>query len=92
VEPPPKIITETQIVKPPKPSVPTPDELNLREIKFAVITPENAEEIFSKVKGDKVLFALTAKDYENISLNLSDIRAYIQQQKEIIVIYEKQWD
>lgn len=79
-------------MKPPKPTVPTPDELSLREVKFIVVTPENAVETFNNLKGDKAIFALTAKDYENISLNLSDINAYIQQQKEIIVIYQKQWD
>ena len=79
-------------MKPPKPTVPTPDELNLREFKFIVVTPENVVETFNNLKGDKAIFALTAKDYENMSLNLSDIRAYIQQQKEIIVIYQKQWD
>ena len=88
---PPQIITETRIVKPPRPAVPIPDELNLRSFKFVVITPDNIDDVFSKLKGDKVLFALSTEDYENIALNLSDIRAYIQQQKEIIIVYQNQW-
>lgn len=92
MQPPPRIVTETQIVKPPKPSVPKPDELNLRDFEFVIITPDNIEEVFAKMKGDKALFALNAKDYENIALNLSDIRSLIQQQKAIIAIYEKQWE
>jgi len=63
----------------------------MRRVEWAVITPENSEEIFSNLNGEKVLFALTSDGYENISLNLSDIRAMVQQQKEIIMIYEKQF-
>lgn len=85
-------MTETEFVKPPKPSVPSPDELNLRDFEFIVITPENVEEVFANMRGDKALFALTSKGYENIALNLSDIRSLIQQQKAIIAIYEKQWE
>jgi hypothetical protein len=86
------VVTETQIVKPPRPMVPTPDELNLRKFEFIGITPENVDEVFANMKGDKALFALTSKGYENIALNLSDIRALIQQQKGIIAIYDKQWN
>lgn len=85
-------MTETEFVKPPKPSVPSSDELNLRDFEFIIITPDNVEEVFANMRGDKALFALTAKGYENIALNLSDIRSLIQQQKAIIAIYEKQWD
>lgn len=92
MEPPPRIVTETQLVKPPKPNVPKADELNLRDFEFVVITPDNIEEVFANIRGDKVLFAVTAKGYENIALNLSDIRSLIQQQKAIIAIYEKQWE
>lgn len=77
---------------PPKPSVPIPDELNLRNFEFIIITPENVDQVFAELRGDKALFALTAKGYENIALNLSDIRALIEQQKQIIALYEKQWD
>jgi hypothetical protein len=29
------------------------------------------------------------KDYENLALNIADIRRYLEQQNEIIVYYEK---
>lgn len=85
-------MTETEFVKPPKPSVPSPDELNLREFEFIIITPENVEEVFANMRGDKALFAVTSKGYENIALNLSDIRSLIQQQKSIILAYEKAFE
>ena len=68
--------------------MPKPDALSLRSISFVIITPENAEEVFAKLKGDKVLFALTTKGYEDIALNLSDIRAYIRQQNKVIILYQ----
>jgi predicted transcriptional regulator len=35
-----------------------------------------------------LLFGVTDKGYENLALNLSDLRAYLQQQKAIIAAYE----
>lgn len=79
-------------VKRPAPIVPKVDQLKLRSVEWVVITPENIEQKFAEISsGEKVLFALTANGYENISLNLSDIRALIDQQKAIIAIYEKQF-
>lgn len=89
--PPAKIITETEYVTPPKPIVPPVDTLDLRDVEFIIITPDNIEEVFANQK-DKALFALNAKGYEDIALNLNDVRALIQQQKAIIAIYEKQWE
>ena len=91
VQEPPTVITEYKTVKPPKPVVIPPDELSLRNVEFIVITPDNVEEVLANLKGDAVLFAVTTDGYENIALNLSDIRAYIQQQKQIILLYENAW-
>jgi len=33
--------------------------------------------------------ALSIKDYENLALNISELRRFINQQTEIIVYYEK---
>jgi len=43
---------------------------------------------FEKDNGDIVFMAISVRGYENISLNLADLRRYILQQKEIIVYYE----
>jgi len=72
--------------------VPTPDVLDLRDVEFVVVTEENIDEIFAEMKGDKVFFALTSDNYNKIALNLSDLRAYISQQKSIILLYENVWD
>jgi hypothetical protein len=93
VEPPPRVITETEYVQPQKPIVPQPQPLELREVEFVVVTPDNVEEVFDSLKSDDiVIFGLTDEGYEDIALNLADLRAYIQQQKKIIGIYESQYD
>lgn len=76
----------------PAPIVPSVDQLNLRNVDWIIITPENIDESFAKIQtGEIVLFAVTAAGYENIALNLSDIRAMIEQQKRIIAIYKSQF-
>jgi hypothetical protein len=82
----------TLAVQKPAPIVPTVDQLKLREIRWIILTPENIDEKFKEIKtGELVFFALTADGYKNIALNLSDIRAMIEQQKKIIAIYESQY-
>ena len=71
--------------------IPSADRLIMRKVDWVIITPENAEEVFAKLEKDGkrvVLFGLTDNGYESIALNLSDLRAYIQQQKAIIAAYE----
>lgn len=82
----------TVAVKRPAPIVPKVDQLKLASVNWIIITPENVEAKFAEIsKGDKVLFALTSKGYENIGTNLSDIRALLEQQKLIIAAYEKSY-
>jgi hypothetical protein len=93
IEPVKPVEVRTLEVEKPAPVVPTVDQLRLREVKWVIITPENAEEKFAEIKrGEVVLFALTPEGYENIALNLSDIRALIEQQKKIIAIYKSQYE
>lgn len=71
-------------------TLPNADELNLLDVEWVVITPDNFEEQVAKATESGrpvVFFALTDKGYENLGLNLSDLRAYIQQQQTIIAAY-----
>jgi len=85
----------TEPVEKPGLELPEADEINLRDVEWQLITPENAEEIFTEVEETGrpvVFFSLTDKGYENLGLNISDIRAYIQQQKTIIAAYESYYE
>jgi hypothetical protein len=71
--------------------LPTADVLNLRDVKWIVITPENADQVMKSLtaSGGKIaVFALTDKGYENLSLNINDLRTYVKQMQSIIVAYE----
>jgi len=79
-------------VQRPAPIVPSVDQLRLRSVEWIVITPDNVEESFARIQsGELVLFAVTAEGYENIALNLSDVRAMIEQQQRVIAIYQRQF-
>lgn len=78
-------------VQKPELVLPYADPINLRDVKWTVINKDNYQTVFADLEksGQPVaFFALTDKGYENLSLNLGDIRAYIQQQKAIIAAYE----
>ena len=72
-------------------NLPPADELYLRPVEWMIITEANMEEKLGRMRelGQPIaLFALTGEGYENLGLNFSDIRALVQQQKQIIIAYE----
>ena len=76
-------------------NVPEPQPLEPRKVQWFVITPENQEEIFAeleKKKYDLVLFGLTDDGYENLSMNMAEIRAYILKQRNVIKTYKEYYE
>lgn len=74
------------------PTVARPKPIQLNDTRVWVVTEENLEafiEDFKKTYGEVAYVALSMRDYENLSLNIADLQRYIDQQKEIIVYYEK---
>jgi len=56
------------------------------------VTEQNFKDFkkrFTKENGDLVGYVLSVRDYETLALNMSEIKRFLQQQKEIIVYYEK---
>jgi hypothetical protein len=69
-----------------------PVGVDLFPVQFYAVTADNFEEFrerFEKDYGDFVFFAISVPDYENLSLNMGELKRYIEQQKTIIVYYEK---
>ena len=69
-----------------------PSPVRLNNIHFYVVTEQNFEEFknkFIKENGDLVGYVLSVRDYETLALNMAEIKRYLQQQKEIIIYYEK---
>lgn len=87
-----KLEISTKPVEKPQLVLPKADLMRMRNFQWVVITKENYQEQVDKFlkNGSPVaLFALTDDGYAALGLNLSDIRAYIQQQQAIIAAYER---
>jgi len=57
-----------------------------------VVNERNLDEFlaeFQERHGDVAFVALSMKDYENLALNIAELRRYINQQKQIIIYYEE---
>ena len=74
------------------PVVARPKPLQLNDTRVFVVNEDNYEEFakeFTETYGELAFVALSMKDYENLALNIADIKRYLEQQKEIILYYEK---
>ena len=88
----PQVVLKTDYVVKDIPIQARPKPLNLHRVKFYAVTPENMEEFLAKFEeeaGVNVFFAMSVPDYENMSLNVAELRRYINQQKALIVYYEE---
>lgn len=69
-----------------------PKPLSLSDTRVFVVTKDNYEDFvkeFTESYGEVAYVALSMKDYENLAINIADIRRYLNQQQQIIVYYEK---
>jgi len=90
--PEPKIVTVTKTVRTEVPVVQHPKQVQLNDVKIYVVSKLNYDEFikeYEKKNGADSYIALSVKDYENLSLNFAELRRYIEQQKQIILYYEK---
>ena len=88
----PQVVLKTDYVVKDIPIQPLPKPLNLHRVKWYAVTPENMEEFlvrFEEESGINVFFAVSVPDYENMSLNIAELRRYMNQQKALIVYYEE---
>lgn len=88
VEPVKPVEVRTIEIPRPAPVVPSVDQLQLRDVKWTIVTPDNIDSVFATMPGEAVLFAITADGYEALALNLSDVRSMIQQQQKVIAVYQ----
>lgn len=94
-DPEPRIVTVTKIEYPTIQVPVRPQPVELNDVKFYVVTPDNLDEFlaeFEEDNGQIVFVATSVPSYENLSINLQELRRYILQQKEIILYYEKAVD
>lgn len=75
--------------------LPDVDKLKLDKIEWILITPENAKKVFADLdkKGyNYVLFGLTDKGYESLSMNQARITKLLIQQKTVILAYKNYYE
>ena len=86
-----EVVVQTEYVDRVIPIQARPRGITTYPIKFFAVTEENFEEFratFEDEYTDFVFFALGVPDYENLSLNMAEIRRYIEQQRTLIIYYE----
>jgi hypothetical protein len=77
--------------------------LNLREpaplrpkpLEWVVITPENVEEVWAKLRSNNsnvVIIGLTDDGYENLSITMAEIRNHLLMQSNIIKKYKEYYE
>jgi len=93
IPPEPQIVTVTEKVPLRIYQPPLPQEIDLLNVNFFVITEENIEEQIKKIEkmldGQFVVFALTPDGYEKMAENFQEVRRYVRQQKELIIYYRE---
>lgn len=86
-----QIEVSTKPIERPNLVVPKIDPIKQKNVEWIVITEENAEEVFErlrKMKVDVALLGVTDKGYEALSLNFAETQRIIRQYKAIIAAYE----
>lgn len=90
-----QIETVKTAIEKPKLNLSDPDALKLEEVKWIVVTRDNAEQIFAELeKSGKpiALFGMTTDSYEALALNMNDIKAYLVTQKQILIKYREYYE
>lgn len=89
----PEVVTRTIVKRQEVPLRAHPRPLKLNDVRWYAITSDNVQDFLSeyeKKNGAVAVIATSVLGYENLSLNLSEIKRYIQQQQAIIDYYESQ--
>ena len=76
-------------------NLPNPETPKMESINCIIITSENAAEVFAKMQEqgkDPVLFGLSDDDYELLSKNFAQVRAFMIQQGITLDEYRKYYE
>ena len=86
---PPEVIVKSVEVKVPIQHPTPPRPVEMTDVYWYVVSPKNLEEFLERIEkeGNGVFFAMTVKDYENLSYNIQEVRRWINQTKEILIYY-----
>src|SRR6056300_1051648 len=91
-QPEPEVKVVTKLEKVQIPTVSRPKPVQLIDTKVYVVTEDNLESFlveFKEIHGDVAFVALSMRDYENLALNISELKRFLNQQTQVIIYYEK---
>ena len=86
---------QTKAVERTRLDLPMPEPLKPRSPQWILITPENVEQVWAKLREknvDLVLFGLTDNGYEELSINIAELRNFIASQRQIIIKYKEYYE
>ena len=86
---------QTKAVERSRLDIPMPNPVVAKNIEWTIITPENAEQIWAKLKEsntDIVLIALTDDGYEQLAVTIAELRNMIAAQRQIIIKYKEYYE
>src|SRR6056300_1675366 len=89
--PEPEIKVVTKVEKTTVPTVSRPKPVQLNDVRVYVVNERILDDFLVEFKerhGEVAFVALSMQDYENLALNIADLRRYLNQQTQIIVYYE----
>ena len=84
-----KVVTKVEKLRVPITARPKPVQLN--DVKIYVVNEANFDDFIKRFKeenGQVAYVALSMRDYENLALNVAELRRYINQQTQVIIYYE----
>jgi hypothetical protein len=89
------LVVKPQVVERPKLEIPSPSPVQQLQFEWVVITKDNYEKKFKEIEskgGTVTLFALTPQGYQNLSMNVAEMRRFMQQQQAVIAALKKYYE
>jgi hypothetical protein len=86
---------QTKAVERTRLDIPMPNPVSINPIEWIIITPENAEQVWTKLKEsntDIVLLGLTDNGYEQLAVTIAELRNMIATQRQIIIKYKEYYE
>ena len=87
-------VTTVEVSKTPL-NLQNPDPLKLQDVEWIIITKDNANEIFERIKsagGEYALFAVEDTGYEKLQINFTDIRNKLAEQRQLLLAYREYYE
>lgn len=89
------VVIQKKAVEKTRLNIEPPTPLSLRPLEWVIVTPENAERIWQELKEkntDLVLFGLTDEGYQQLAINIAEIRNFINSQRMLVIKYKQYYE